>query len=542
MPHPTPFRGPALALATLVGFCGSAAAQAPDPGAGLWVDRVAEGLFQTFLNAARSTADIRFAGTDIRPLDGYLSLTGLHIRPYDQTSYGACSVKIDEIVLSGAPFFATGFGTMRALVSGAEVAVGCLPPGERAAIAAMGFERFNLEHAMIDARFEMASGALDLDMHLLSQENAELFAEARFAYFAINALAEEPVIDLSYARVTAVNGGLWDQFSDMVPPALLNAEMLAGLLSQELLAPGAGPAPGAEADTPSGGSKPGDAQPDAPAPLPQAEESPQVAMLRDAIASVAEAVEAFGREPTRLTLELSPPEPVRLTPELTQDFGVFLRALRPSLRHGALTPTDLAPDLVEALSAAVSGDTDSLSREIRLDLAAALMAGQGMPRNPALAVEILAPLLQADDPEALRMGIGHPDLFTPEAFYDILLSSAAGGNPEAYLALNAAEERLGLDGVLAAQGGIVSSFDPADGVEAYVSQARAALRGHGTRRNYAQAYYLALLGEALGDPAAGATVDQIEDMGRLFADPEAWAALLHTTRSRALADWVAASE
>ena len=241
--------------------------------------------------------------------------------------------------------------------------------------------------------------------------------------------------------------------------------------------------------------------PPAPAPAPEPVVDPEVEEARDFIAAAALIISGFAQDPTRIAVEVDPIGSVRLTEELFDDFVSFVTLLEPALELGAPVEEVAGPEVVANLAAFLAGEADDMGPQARRDLARALLEGRGMPRNPEVAVEVLGPLIDAGEALSILLLHEHYDLIAADRLYSALLLSAEGGNRGAYLDLNAAEQRLGIEGVLAAQGGAVSAYAAGDGGQADL--ARDAMRGHRTQRNYAQAYYHALLGDAGGDPGAG---------------------------------------
>ena len=519
------------------------------------VDRIGTTVVQSAIATARGFAEIQFADIDIRPLDGYLALTGLEIRPYDLERYPDCAITIDQIVMTSHPILQTDYSSVRFRISGATAPVACLDPWDREEALALGFDVLTINQAVIEAEYEMASGALDVDFHIQSEGNGTLTGDLDFAYASLNLDYEEPVLDLDRAALSFANDGLWERFAGELPPFITNAQMLQSIMEEQLLpvpavqpAPVPTPEPVAPPPAGGGGGKPGDTPPGsdpAPTPPPAAEPQPApepiadpaVEEARDFIASAALIASGFAQDPNRIAARVDPIGPIRLTEDMFEDFVTFVAVMEPHLELGDPEATVASPEMSEAIAAILAGDAPELGDVARHDLARALIEGQGIPQSPELAIEVLGPLFDAGDPTAVQLLGDHFDMIAADRVYAALLLAAEQNTRSAYLSLNAAEQRLGLVGVLAAQGGAVSAYAPGDDQSAL---AQAALLGDGTPRNYAQAYYHALLGEAGGQTGAGALVEELADMGRLFDAPEAWDAMLSETRGLAMSDWLAA--
>ena len=452
--------------------------------------------------------------------------------------------------MTSHPILQTDYSSIRLRISGATAPVACLDPWDREEALAFGFDVLQINQAVIEAEYEMASGALDVDFHIQSEGNGTLTGDLDFAYASLNLDYEEPVLDLDRAALSFANDGLWERFAGELPPFITNAQMLQSIMEEQLLPvpvvqPTPAPAPVAPPST-GGGGKPGDtpagtdpAPTPAPAPQPAPEPvaDPAVDEARDFIAAAALIVSGFAQDPDRITAQVDPVGPIRLTEDMFEDFVTFVTVMEPRLELGDPEATVASPEMSEAIAAILAGTEPELGDGARHDLARALLEGQGVPQSPELAVEVLGPLFDAGDPTSVLMLSDHFDMMPADRVYAALLLAAEQNTRGAYLSLNAAEQRLGLEGVLAAQRGAVSTYAPGDDQAAL---AQAALLGDGTPRNYAQAYYHALLGAAEGQTGAGALVEELADMGRLFDAPEAWDAMLSETRGLAMSDWLAA--
>ena len=511
------------------------------------VDRIGTTLVQGAITTARSFVEIQFADIDIRPLDGYVALTGLEIRPYDLERYPECAITIDQIVMTSHPILQTDYSAIRIRISGASAPVECLDPWDREQVQAFGFDVVTIDQAVIEAEYEMATGALDVDFHVQSEGNGTLTGDLDFAYAALNLDDEEPVFDLDRAALSFADDGLWNRFAGEMPPFITNAQALQSIMEEQLLpaaAPVVQPAP-APAPPAGGGGKPGDSPAGTapapavptPQPVPEPVLDPAVEEARDFVATAALILSGFAQDPSRVAIVVDPVGPIRLTEDMFEDFVTFVSVMDPQLELGEPEETVASAEMSEAIAAILAGDTPELGDTARHDLARALLEGNGIPQSPELAVELLGSLFDSGDPTSVELLSAHFDMIPADRVYTALLLAAEQNTRSAYLSLNAAEQRLGLAGVLAAQGGATSAYAPG---EDQAGLAQAAMLGDGTLRNYAQAYYHALLGEAGGQTGAEALVDELTDMGRLFDAPEAWAVMLAETRALAMSDWLAA--
>lgn len=516
------------------------------------VDRLATVMVQSFVSVGRSFAEIRFVDLDIRPLDNHYMISGITVSPYDDERYPGCDIQLDRMVLSGASLLQTDMASVNVEVTGGVVPVTCLEPWDRDEFLAIGITEFAVDRGVIRAELIAASGAANIDFDIVSEGYGTLTGSLAFGYLSLDIDREVPIADLTAAHLEFTDDGLWALFEAEIPPFLTNEDMLVAMMSDELLpAPPIPEAPVVEDVAPpatGGGGKPGDTAPapeptpaPAPAPAPEPVADPASDAARAVIEDLAAAVAGFANEPGRIAVEITLDEPVRLTEDMFEDFAALAAALSPSFDHGPRTPVVAAPEIAAALAAAMAGDT--LSDDDQRALGLALLTGDGVPRSPAMAVDVMAPLLEAGDAEALGALSDHYDLVPADQVYGFLHAAAAQGNVRAALALDRAERRLGLAGVLEAQGeGSVSLSDgdrPAD----LSALAQAALRGDGGNgRHYHDAYVLALLAEAGGDLSASLIVDTLDDRGRISDDPDLWNEMLANARNTAFELWLAANE
>ncbi|MBO6603415.1 MAG: hypothetical protein JJ949_09255, partial [Roseicyclus sp.] len=194
-------------------------------------------------------------------------------------------------------------------------------------------------------------------------------------------------------------------------------------------------------------------------------------------------------------------------------------------------------------------DGGDLTIAERLDLARALMSGDGVPLATALVPELLAPVLGSDDDRAAEAAglvanaLARTD---PETAYGHALRATAAEVPGAISMLDALEARLTTPTVIAAQN-VNLTGSPADALGTGTDPrdlralALAHFTGLGAPRAYARAYYYALLAEAAGDIGATALREEIEARfgARGPAVAAFWSDLSAETQRAALADWIA---
>lgn len=539
----TAFLG-STAIATVLAV--SAAAAAPLTVLDLLsIDRLANMVAQSAVVGLRGVADLRYVDLDLRPLEGRMALTGLEVRPYDQEDYPGCSVTVDRAVLTSAPLDQIDRAALDLELMSLHVANGCFDASERRGLADIGLSDIDIDRASVRLDYTFATGALDLEFEIVAPGLAAVDGAIAFDYFAVNVDEEEPVMDLRHARMQLIDDGGWTRISADLPPQMFEPAALAALLTDELLpgsaeAPPAPEAPGGDGDGDKGGN--GDVAPP-PAPAPATADPEAEAAARAFITASAEAIATFAADPGRLSLEVTPELPVRLTEDLVEDFAALVLALNPVLTAGdPVPPARLEASDGAAILALGAGETVDVSDDRRLALARALLTGSGVPRNPELGQALLDPLLEAENGEALALVLEHAELFAPETAYAAARGAAAAFDRAALARLDRLERRLGFEAALAVQldGRQRPQPDSDQDPRALREMAVAALSGFGAPRSYADAYFLALLAQAGGDRGAAAILREVESMGRLLEAPADWEALLADLRAEAVALWFGA--
>jgi len=511
------------------------------------LDRLATLGGQWAIAALRGVADVTYAHLDISPLSGRMVLTGLAVTPYEQPD---CTFTMDRVVIRTAPLDQVAFGALEIDVMGYEMTQDCLPRGDRRDLAELGITDLALDRAELRAEYDFASAGMAVDFQAVSGDLAELRGHADFDYFAVNLDTEEPVVDFTYGEIELTDRGAWRLFAAMIPPQMLDPDTLTAMLAGELLdasgapivtrpddaAPVAPPTEGKDPDGP------------APAPAPPPLPSEPVGDLSDAGAAAyavletgAAAFARFAGDPGLLRLEFTPETPVRLTEDHFEDFTLFVADLRPALMTEGdrpdmrLTPEDAA--LIEGWFGGISdlGEAD-LMRYAR-----AFLTGVGAPRDPDIAMELLTPLLDAGNAQAMAMALDTLDALDPEYAYQIALHAAAQGDRAAFAELDRLEAGLDLPDILAVQrdAGDAPAYTGDETARDLRETAYAALTGLGAPRNYEVAYLHGLLALAAGDGAARSILDELEAMATRMSDEQAgqWARILDQTREEAIRAW-----
>lgn len=488
----------ALALATA-----PAAAQTVDPRPGLLdvisVDRIAQNLVNLGLATLRNNVmEVQYDHMSIDVVGARVTLSGLSLRPtlvWDraaQCEITAERATIDMSDLASDPTIGSGSLDM----VGLSVSSACLDPDSAEVARALGLRVIEIDHGRLSGHYDNRTGAISAQLSLSVNGfmaldmigTATVVPKFDLVY---GGSFQEPGLRVSEALLTIHDDGGWEKIEALLPSEFRDPETIR-LVGTEVLTDILGDG------APLGGTG------------------------RNFVDNAMDHVVAFVTEPGDITIEADlPPEGVQFnlfemrTPmDLVRALALEVRAV-PSSRSGLIPAADLL--------AALNGGAD-LPVEDRLILARALLTGDGVPRSPSLGYAVLEPMVIREEVsgEAALLAAAALVETAPANAYDLALTAAARGTPGATAMLDRIEELMTTLEVLELQESnriargltdpdelfvaeIGESRDPRD----LRSRAIARLTGTGAARDYALAYYLAILAEAAGDVAATSVIADI---------------------------------
>jgi len=496
---------------------------------------------QLAIGALRGVADVTYAHMDIRPLDGRMVLTGLEVTPYSAPD---CQIQMDRAVISGAPLDQIAYSALDVDVLGITVAQGCFSGSEQRDLADLGITDLELARGELRLRYEHSNAGLTVDLQAVSVDLAEIRGHIAFDYFAVDFDREEPVADLAYAEFEVTDRGIWPVLAAQIPPAMLAPEVLVPMMVGDLLPdwvdPGATtPAP---VEPPTQDDK-GDEDSTAPSPAAPA----NIAEDEAAYAFIEASAQTFARfaaSPGSLRLEFAPEMPVRLDDDLFEEFSRFVAVLSPALMMQEDRPdTRVTAAEAEMLQDWINGGGVEVSDADLLRYANAFLTGIGAPRNAEIAIQLLTPLLETGNDQALDMALGTLDALDPGFAYDIARDLAAQGDRVAFAHLDRLEALLDMGDVIELQEAAPANpaYTGSESAAELREMAFASLTGLGAPRRYSFAYFYGLLALASGDAGAASIVDEVEAMGTRMTDLNAdrWSDFLDNVRSEANDIWFA---
>lgn len=490
---------------------------------------VNELLARFSLMFVRSAVDFTYQDVFNDPYANTTSVTGVVIRPDLPWDRGRnCVIHAERLRMASAELDQWDRITSRIELTGVAAPLACMPPEVAGTAAIAEVDGLAVDRLFVTLDYRMNTSALSANIHLTMPGLAAVSADLDFAYVAIRGdNGPEPVVaDLAHAVVAIEDLGLWAKANKVMPPEMTQPEALAQMVQGGLTE--------MFADMNRQGPS---AAPGAPPRLEPAQE----AFIRSAAAQA----QVFAEEQSAVVIETGNTHPVRLNERIMEDPALLFAVLEPYVSGRPASRQEILP--ADLLNAALN-NAGSLSDEDKLRAGRALVTGTGAPRAPAEGMAILRPLADAGDGEA-AVAMAHAMAASdPAAAYAYALRAGAGGADTAAGLMDRLEQNLTTAQVLAAQAAGLSDAAPMPRPHDFVplaaarANALAHLRGHGTVRSYARAYYWALLGQAAQDSAAASMADEIEARMRHRGEAAAaaWQAAAHQARAEAMAHWLTA--
>lgn len=502
-----------------------AAAQEGDPRPGYGeifaFDRLATALANVGIAAIRTQMELEYEYLSTDVLRGTLSLSGVTARPrlpYDRA--GQCEITVERAVLSSdlSEPFAVSSEVALTLI-GANAAIACLPPEASLGLRTAGFNAITLDRLTLTADYVYGTGATLFDLSAALNGVAILDVSAAGTFLPRPGefgQSGDPAFRVTRAVASLRDTGGWAALSQLLPENLRAPETIRALGNEQLTQA-----------------------------LSEGGTRNLSAIERNFIDALMTQVEAYVRDPGEITIEADlPPGGIVLEPDTYAKPHGLISALALDAR---MTPLSRSRLIDTGLLSQIDGGDLTIAE--RLDLARALMSGDGVPLATALVPELLAPVLGSDDDRAAEAAglvanaLARTD---PETAYGHALRATAAEVPGAISMLDALEARLTTPTVIAAQN-VNLTGSPADALGTGTDPrdlralALAHFTGLGAPRAYARAYYYALLAEAAGDIGATALREEIEARfgARGPAVAAFWSDLSAETQRAALADWIA---
>lgn len=514
---------------TVAAACLAATAVSPalaegDPKPGLLdvitPDRMAESVASIAISALRTQMEIEYEHMSTDVMRGTIALSGVTLRPqlpYDRARQ--CEITIERAGFDLGkyrPDLAAANASVTMI--GAEANIACLPREVGLGLRASGLNKIELDRLSYEIDYVHGTGEIRANGSAAINGVATLDMEMAGAILPrldSFGLPGDPAIRVRRAVVGLQDAGGWEKLSSQIPENLRQPEVIQALGTEELT--NALSNDGTRALT-----------------------STERLFIDDLMAHVAD----FIRDPGEITIEAQlPPAGIVIEPELFDAPEELLQALAPDARVAPAAQSSL---ISSARLSDLNGDP---SDQDRLDLAAALLDGAGVPRAEALVPDLLAPLLNGDDATAAQAALltARAQMTIDQgAAYRNALAAAGARLPGAVPLLDALEARLTTGEVMAAQEAFTRALPDAgalpDGndIRDVRRKALAHFTGLGEPRSYRLAYAYALIAEAAGDIGARPLREDIEARFANRGDEvtSLWTALRLDIQQEVLTAWI----
>ncbi len=532
---------PSICLATALSLAAApvpATAQSP---AEIASAEAALNLFQRFalqyvILFARTTIELTYDSLSVDSRNQETVIGGLVLRPkLDWDPDRLCEIHIDRL----AGFGSGEIALIRSILELTDVTAGtaCFDPGTGAMLASFGYDELTIDRVSMTIAYDLPSSGAQVEMTADIADAAEITVNADFDYVFLEqpnlgfqmqdeddfdefGAGLEPVARLATAEIVVSNEGIWERVSPMLNAQLGDVrqlpDMIGPMLGQMLVAPG------------------------------QALGAEEQALIENLRAELARFVE----NGDRLVINVAPEGGLWLTEEIFASPQAAIAALKPRLSAAPLAADLILP--ADILSAALAGG-DGLDDDARLAAGTALVRGIGAPRAMTEGVALVRPLADRWNGAAAALVAEAMTIAgDSRGAYAMALRAMAGDADGAIGIADGLEGALSIEDVVATQAEALAAWPGAGAWDSRKSDALAAghvaeLRrlayaahaGRAAPRSYAEAYFLASLAAAAGDPGAALLRDRIDAR---FTAPDgsrepAWNAAASAAATAALEAW-----
>lgn len=472
-------------------------------------------LIRVGVSYARVVSDVRYGSLQVDDQRGTLTLRDLTITGLDE--FSECRIGIGTLELSGISLWSVEEPEGQMNLRDVTVANNCFGANAATIGVVTGGPQIVLSDLSVSMRQGFGSGKAVISLTASSPGLARLSAAGDFDYFALSSgsLLTELLRDdsqdfdpntwedptnpetmpepadpplprgtLRSAHVSLTDLGGLERLKPMLPPQLTDPAAIDGMVT-------------APAGTPLGNFQ----------------------------AELAQALKTFMDQSGTVTVQVRPEAPIDF------DFAT-LQSADAVVAHFAPQVTNALPTPPVPLIADLSDESDPRA------LGLALASGQGAPRDPARALDLLQPLAgdPAADPQVELTVAELMSATDPVQAYGHAVGAAAARAPGGLVMLDRIEADLPTADILRGQEGA----DTAVADEVFVSpdllrdEALRRERGEGVARSYALAYRLALLAGAAGDLSAQSLITRLDQR---FGNDEEWTTRRDAAIQQANTDW-----
>lgn len=485
----------------------------------LWDNFTAENILtaivQSMTPSLRMLADIRYEDISVDATLNRVMLLGADIRP--RLPYGApdaCTVTADTIMISGAPIDRITGYTLRATLDGVTMDFDCLPNEARPMVGMLGVENLRLDRAHVLIDYDFASGGADVSLGADIDDLIALTGTLDLSYISYKMDFEtedvDPAIYLNHAQVTVEDRGAFAVAQRMLPPNMVSADGLSGMVS--------------------GGMR---------GVLSQMNQGKALSIAQERlIEQASDVARKTATDPGSIVLETPRfGNPVRFSEADIDDPLTLFAKLKPEISTAPLSVVNAIP--AATLKQAID---ELLPKDQSLKVGQALLTGVGAPRNTTLGLRLLDPLSKDGNADASYLMAKALQYETPKTAYRLAIHAASKGRKGALGLLSKLERDLPTKDVLEIQDAMLGGGGPVASDFAAIGQMRRAARAHllGTTRprSYTAAYYWGSVAAAAGDTAGAEIRNTVDDIMRHRGYSAQWREITTSLENGVLRDWV----
>lgn len=464
------------------------------------------------VSAARSQLEIHYQAIVPNSELGQLSIDGLIFTPGPELDMSGCIVSVGRILFQGGKPQKFGAENITTSLYDLNVSPLCLPFEQRAILAVSGVREIIVPHATINIDYYFPSSSLEIFVagKLEGFSEFDLFLSA--PYFSFMDADQPLVVKLNKAELSVRDDGAWSALSPQIPPEFSTSnvagENVSNLLKNVMFNGVASSDGGAF------------------------------------FGSLANTWDAFLRGSRQFTLETGdlPPEGIAIDfDKYEMNSQRIFTDLKPVFSsRSALSKNLIDQDLLKQV---LDITPETLTNDQKLEIATALLQGNGVPRNTKLGLRILEEMSAVDVSEAFFHLVNYYFHTSPEKAYDYAMKLGKTNQRASTSLLDQLEAKISFRKVLEIQSrNSINRLDNKSMLSSvyFTEQANSYYRGLGAERSYLNAYYWASLASASGARQGEMILANLRNLARNLGEEEfeIWSNAIATVETLTLDDWL----
>ncbi|MBT6342044.1 MAG: hypothetical protein HOJ51_01320 [Tateyamaria sp.] len=518
MENTNKFKGFLLSLACLFCFFGFTISETkaePSFNTNNLLNKFVARLVTVAVAAARSQVEIQYQAIVPNVSLGQISIDGLVFTPGPDFGVNGCTISLGRVLVQYGDPNTLDADNISTSIYDLNVSPLCLPFEQRGMLAIAGVEEIIVPHATIDIDYVFPSASLEIFISGALKDFSEfdLYLNAPYVSFIDVNNDEQPLVfRLSKAELTVRDDGAWQALSRQIPSDF-NDPISAGMNISDLLK-----------ENVFGGDT-----------------SDEVGEF---LASVERTWNSFLKNPQQITLEtgILPSGGININfVEYDLDPFKAFTDLRPTVSTKSLLSTSLVEQ--SALRQILENKPEGLSNGEKIEIAIALLKGDGVPSNGQLGVRILEELIDKNMPDAISALVNYYFDQAPQKAYFYAMSLGKTNELSSTSLLDQLEVKIPFDEVLELQSrNPIKRLNSGSSISSayFVEKAKSYYRGLGVERSYLNSYYWASLASASGARQGEMILSNLHNLARNLDKRKSkiWLDDIAEIESMTLEDWL----